>query len=193
VNGRRYFWRLGIFAALCALIALATILTTCGGGGRKKPPITPPPAPPSTGTTEWMHTWGGGSSDYGSAIRLDGSGNTYVAGDTQSFGAGYDDALLLKYSPSADLLWRRTWGGSGHESAVAIALDGNGQLRITGITDGWGPGTVDTIYKWPNVFLIKCDSLGNICRETVYGTAEPEYASGFAIDRAENVYLAGAA
>ncbi|KKK85569.1 hypothetical protein LCGC14_2771990, partial [marine sediment metagenome] len=38
-------------------------------------------------------------------------------GWTLSYGAGSEDVLLLKYNSSGNLLWNKTWGGSGYEYA----------------------------------------------------------------------------
>src|SRR5512136_2189308 len=53
----------------------------CGGVGRRSPILT---------------TWGGPGNDTGEGIAVAGDGSLYLAGVTDSFGAGRTDVLLLK-------------------------------------------------------------------------------------------------
>ncbi|MFX1273440.1 MAG: SBBP repeat-containing protein [Promethearchaeota archaeon] len=50
----------------------------------------------STGV-EWNRTWGGSEKEEGNDLVLDASGNIYVAGFTESFGAINSDILLVKF------------------------------------------------------------------------------------------------
>ncbi len=51
----------------------------------------------SNGTLIWNQTWGGGGSDIYNDIAIDTMGFFYLAGYTNSFGAGGNDALIVKY------------------------------------------------------------------------------------------------
>ncbi|KKK66338.1 hypothetical protein LCGC14_2965120, partial [marine sediment metagenome] len=64
---------------------------------------------------------------------------------------GNGDALVLKYDSFGNLLWETTWGGSDDGSGedglgIAIALDGSGNVFITG--DNYYSGQID-------VFILK--------------------------------------
>ena len=65
----------------------------------------------SSGSLVWSRTWGGPGNESGNSVAVDGLGNVYVVGSTDSFGAGWYDALILKFDRSGNLLWSRTWGG----------------------------------------------------------------------------------
>jgi len=54
----------------------------------------------STGQQLWNTTWGGIGDDSFVSIIVDSSDNIYLAGITDSFGAGGDDIILVKYSQS---------------------------------------------------------------------------------------------
>src|SRR5271157_5219401 len=53
----------------------------------------------STGTQLWNLTIGGAGTDSGQGVALDGSGNAFLAGYTNSYGAGGYDGFLAKYGP----------------------------------------------------------------------------------------------
>ncbi len=56
----------------------------------------------SAGTSLLNITWGGSYGDSGNGIALDGSGNIYITGYTNSFGAGQYDAFIAKYDLTID-------------------------------------------------------------------------------------------
>ncbi len=51
----------------------------------------------TSGVPLWNTTWGGINWDIGNAIAVDSENNVYLCGYTASFGAGSDDAFLVKY------------------------------------------------------------------------------------------------
>lgn len=90
---------------------------------------------------------GGSGVDVGNAIAVDPSGSIYVAGYTystdfpvtvpavQADNAGGCDAFLFKLSPAGDTLLYATYlGGSGSDTASAIALDSRGNVYLAGWT-----------------------------------------------------------
>jgi len=92
---------------------------------------------------EWSRTWGGNYFDSGNAIALDSSDNIYIAGQTESFGAGSFDIFLVKYDGSGVQQWNRTWGGSADDYCYAIALDSSKNIYLTGSTYSFGAGSSD--------------------------------------------------
>lgn len=89
----------------------------------------------------WATSAGGYDHERAGAIALDNSGNIYVAGSFEyrtTFGSatlvsnGGEDVFLAKYSSSGDLLWVRSGGGRGVDTAEAIAVDAAGNAYLTG-------------------------------------------------------------
>lgn len=134
----------------------------------------------------WAHTWGGANSDSTSATSRDLNGNLYVAGSTSSFGAGGQDALVLKYDPNGNLLWAKTWGGSADDYANGIAVDPNGDVYVTGGTSSFGAG-------WYDLFLLKFDPSGNLLWSETWGGSSYDEGHDISFDSSGNVFVAAEA
>src|SRR5204863_475129 len=93
---------------------------------------------------------GGGGNDVGYGIAVDGAGNAYVTGYTDSTAAtfpettgvfqagnpGGADAFVAKVSPAGSaLVYAGFLGGSGTDVGYGIAVDGAGNAYVTGSTD----------------------------------------------------------
>jgi hypothetical protein len=103
----------------------------------------------STGSVLVYSTFlGGTASDEGFAIAVDGSGDAYVAGSTQSstnfplvsalqknFGSASQQAFVSEINPGGTALVYSTYlGGSFTQAATGIAVDGSKNAYVTGAT-----------------------------------------------------------
>jgi hypothetical protein len=86
---------------------------------------------------------GGSSFDGANAITVDGAGNAYVTGATQSFDfapgaggiAGGQDTFAARFDATGHLTWATFFGGGGDDNSFGIAVDGFGMVYLTGVTD----------------------------------------------------------
>jgi hypothetical protein len=164
----------------------------------------------SDGNFVWARTWGGLYEDSSISVAIDGLGNLYVTGrytETADFdpGAGVDshtsngsqDVFLSKFDPDGNFIWARTWGGLGQDDGRAVAIDGSGNVYITGFfyeeadLDP-GAGVDDHItHGGFDVFLSKFDPDGNYVWARTWGGIKDDFAWSVAIDGAGNSYVAG--
>jgi uncharacterized delta-60 repeat protein len=138
----------------------------------------------TSGTIQWQRTLGGTSSDIGQGIAVDGSGNVYITGSTASSGAGSNDILIAKYDTSGAIQWQRTLGGASSDFGIYIAVDGSGNVYITGFTQSSGAGSND-------VLIAKYNSSGTIQWQRTLGGASTDYGYGIAVDGSGNIYITG--
>jgi hypothetical protein len=92
------------------------------------------------GVPLWTNRYNGpGGYDRASGVAVDGSGNAFVTG-TSSVGVGNDDYATIKYSNAGVPLWTNRYDGptSSEDDAYAVAVDGSGNVIVTGRSVGSG-------------------------------------------------------
>jgi len=101
----------------------------------------------SEGDIEWQKTYGGDNDDGTSSIQQTSEGGYIVVGFTVSFGAGGSDIWVLKLSPTGDIEWEKTYGGSDSltwsDSGSSIQEKKEGGYIIAGNTKCFGGESSD--------------------------------------------------
>jgi uncharacterized delta-60 repeat protein len=97
------------------------------------------------GKQQWNRTWGGEKSEVGYGVAVDSLGNVYITGNTESFGVGDYDMVLVKYDIEGRLKWYRTWGGYDLDYGYGVVVDSLGNIYIAGSTESFGVGERDMV------------------------------------------------
>ncbi|MBI4332772.1 MAG: SBBP repeat-containing protein [Chloroflexi bacterium] len=148
----------------------------------------------SVGNMRWARQFGTGRFDAASGIAADGAGNVYVTGSTGGtypgqVPAGGNDAYIRKYDSAGYAQWTKQFGTSLPDYAQGIAVDGSGNIYVTGDTYGAFPGQAHLGLQ--DAFVARFDSYGNLIWTRQFGTDANEYAKGIAVDGSGNIFLAG--
>jgi uncharacterized protein (TIGR03437 family) len=104
------------------------------------------------------------------------------------------DAFAAKFAPDGTTLWSTFLGGSDADSAVALAVDGEGGVYITGNTSSPDfPSTAPrTGPAGPNsVFAIRLSADGKLLYSVLIGGEANNAAIALATDGNQNAYIAG--
>jgi len=143
------------------------------------------------GDTAWVRRYNGpaNDTDYALTIAVDGSGNVYATGKSADTGTSYDYATI-KYYPNGDTAWVRRYNGPGNywDCAYAIAVDGSGNVYVTGRSlQGTYP-----IYQW-DFATIKYYPNGDTAWVRRYNGPgnNNDHAYDIAVDSSGNVYVIG--
>lgn len=152
---------------------------------------------------------GGNGDDSGQALAVDGSGNIYATGYTDSInlslivdavqpnkGAGYDAYVAKLNSSGSQVLYSTFLGGNNTDVAFSVAVDSAGTAYVTGQTFSsdfplvnptqgvyGGAGDVFVTKLWP--------SGSTILFSTYIGGSGDDWALDVAVDQSGNAYLTG--
>lgn len=140
------------------------------------------------GDTRWVTRFNGSGSgeDRATAIANDDDGNVYVTGYSQNNGSGLD-YTTIKYNKNGTQQWIKTYNGPGNgaDLANAIAVDEDGNVYVTGESEGSG--------TYLDYATIKYDKNGNQKWVKRYdgpgNTTDRAYA--IAVDEDGKVYVTG--
>ena len=87
--------------------------------------------------TQWSTLLGGTGSDVPEAVTTDINGNIYIAATSNSNLPGLDpnhggqDVWIIKLSPSGEMIWQKSFGGSENDVASDILIHPDGSLFVT--------------------------------------------------------------
>ena len=120
----------------------------------------------SSGNKQWTKQIGTSSSDGGSSVITDASGNIYVAGSTSgsldgNTHQGSSDIFLVKFNSSGIKQWTRQLGTSSSDTGGALGIfSSNNQeyIYITGTTAGALDGNINS--QASDIFVAKYSTDG---------------------------------
>lgn len=166
----------------------------------------------SSGTVQRVATARGRGQSEASALASDAAGNTYVVGNFRSeitlgnttlSSLGDRDIVVAKRAPDGHYLWAVRAGGTEDDRSHGIAVDGSGNVYITGeyysFTAGFGStslitGGVANSFTEANVFVAKLDAQGNWLWATQAGGSgyrSDDISNGIAVDGSGNACIIG--
>jgi len=153
----------------------------------------------SAGVLTWNTFLGGSSYDEGSAIAVDGSGNVYVAGySNTTWGSpvrahtAVSDAFAAKLTSAGALTWNTFLGGSSYDYGNGIAVDGSSNVYVAGSSqDTWG-SPVRAYTSGYDSFAAKLSSVGVLTWNTFLGGGDADQGYAITVDATSNAYVAGA-
>jgi uncharacterized delta-60 repeat protein len=141
----------------------------------------------SAGIQLWSAVYNGPSnnSDESSDITLDGQGNIYVTGITET-APGNIDIVVIKINSSGVQQWAQVWGGAGNSGdfAAGIYADNSGNAYICGYTTVLSGNT--------NYITLKYNSAGNLQWAKQYNHPVNSSDYGYFITgEGGNIYVTG--
>jgi hypothetical protein len=156
----------------------------------------------TSGNVIWNTFLGGTRTDDAYRLAVDAAGFVYVIGSSQgTWGSPIRpitgainyiaDVFVAKLTSSGNLVWHTFLGGAEVDKPYGIALDMEGNIYVTGESDGsWGtPRRPYTQYT--DVFAAKLDNNGNLIWNTFLGGTGGDMISAIAVDKSANVYVTG--
>ncbi len=154
---------------------------------------------------------GGSTFDGGQAVKTDAAGNIYATGvfrATADFDPGPgvfnlntgigNEAYITKLNPSGNLIWARQVGGSSNSDAGNdIAVDGTGNVYVTGYFnatanfDPLGFYTVTATGSASDIYVLKLTPSGTFAWVVTFGNNNYEDSFGITTDASGNILVTG--
>ena len=142
-----------------------------------------------------VNQFGTTGEEFTTSIAVDGSGNVFVAGDTNGAFDGYtlqgiSDGFIAKFNSSLVLQSTvKQYGTTGSETMTSIAVDGSGNVFVAGSTNGAFLGS--TNQGGTDAVVLMVDSSLELKALNQFGTTDSDYAYSIVVDGSGNVYVAG--
>lgn len=158
------------------------------------------------GVLQWVKTGVGNGTDYasGSGIVVDASGSVFVTGFflgvidfegvSRTSTSASNDIFLAKYSSSGALIWLQAVGGTGHDFGSGVAIDGVGDVYVTGSFRGtvsFSGVSRTSVGGSADVYVMKYGSVGALQWVQTAGGGSTDEGTGITVDAAGKVYLIG--
>ncbi|RQD82096.1 MAG: PKD domain-containing protein, partial [Methanocalculus sp. MSAO_Arc2] len=152
---------------------------------------------------------GGRSHDFGYALAPDGEDGVWVAGYTssidypvtddayqESYGGGYQDAFISRFSSAGVLLYSTYLGGSSGDHGNALAPDGAGGVWVTGVTSSDDFPVTDDAWQGSHgdrgdAFVSRFSSAGALIYSTYLGGSSGDHGYALAPDGSGGVWVTG--
>jgi sugar lactone lactonase YvrE len=148
----------------------------------------------ASGVEQWASRYNSpvNSSDFGTDLILDDSGNVYVTGSGRvldnTINQRHYNIIVLKYDAAGNQQWLSSFNhnnqvlGNSDDYARDMASDINGNLYVTGIRD---------LLNQVDIVTLKIDSDGAIQWTTIYKTLSRDEPRAMALDHNGNIYVVG--
>lgn len=129
----------------------------------------------------WSKSYGGTQDDYGLFLMQTMDSCLLLTGITRSFGAGSDDALVVKTDKDGNVLWSKAIGGTSNENLLRSIENANGSFTFSGYTASTGSGGGDML-------LLSMDADGDTLWTKTYGGSV--YDGGICVNHtSDNGYI----
>lgn len=120
----------------------------------------------SNGNVKWGKTYNNAGAGRSAKVIEGNDGGYIIVGKVNDIGAGNNDVFLVKTDTSGNVLWSKTYGGSGSEWGYEIVSVPGGYI-VSGSATSFGFGQAD-------LFVFKTDDSGNLIWSKTYGGNAPE-------------------
>jgi uncharacterized protein (TIGR02145 family) len=121
----------------------------------------------AVGDTTWTKTIGGTGFEVAHTVIQAYDGGYIILGYTYSLGAGDSDIYLIKIDINGNVLWSKTYGGTGEEICQSIQKTTDEGYIISGFTNSYGAGLYDS-------YIVKTNTTGDTLWTRTYGGTSTE-------------------
>lgn len=150
----------------------------------------------------WSSYLGGSNNDRAFGIGVDGAGNGYVSGYTESSGwvsgggdtsyGGTRDGFLTRFGPDGQIAWSTYLGGTAADEANAVAVDPQGNPWTVGWTSSPSWTTSGSYVGSQDAFVARIGADGQTLWSTYVGGTNTDVLYDVAFDSFGEAWVVGA-
>jgi hypothetical protein len=137
----------------------------------------------ASGNEQWNRTLGGIHDDVTNSVEQTNDGGYILAGSTSSYGAGQNDAWLIKTDAKGNEMWNKTFGGMSYDYAFSVQQTPDDGYILAGSTKSYG-----AIF---DAWLIKTNASGKMQWSKIIGGAKGDSAESIQLTQDGGYILAG--
>jgi len=151
------------------------------------------------GTKAWTRQWGHGDVDCGRSIAISADDALYIAGyvippESANLAA---DVFLTRLDRDGQIEWTDIWGTYEIENGWSVAIDGAGDVLVTGKTladleGNTNAGGMCGEFPCADVYLTKTTPEGERLSTRQWGTIREDFGSAVVVGETGVVFVAGA-
>ena len=101
------------------------------------------------------------------------------------------DIFVLKLNSSGAYQWHTFYGSGGGDYGYGIAVDTNGNVYVTGISNATWGSPINSHSGGDDIVVLKLNSSGAYQWHTFYGSDSYDWGYGITVDTNGNVYVTG--
>jgi hypothetical protein len=151
----------------------------------------------NNGIYKWHTFYGPSNTNQGVGLALDTDSNVYVTSTSTDWGSplhGYSgsyDIIVLKLDSDGAYQWHTFYGSGDDELGYGIAVDGSGNVYVTGTGNATWGSPLRAYSGNSDAFLFKLDTNGAFKWNTFYGSGVGDEGWAVAVDTSGRVSLTG--
>jgi hypothetical protein len=152
-----------------------------------------------SGAIQWQKCYGGNQDEILTSVIQNSDGSYaaagYSASDSEQVTSYHNhcytdyyytticsyDYWIIKIDTAGNLLWEKSFGGTGDDIATSIAATNNGGYIVAGFTMS-SDGDVIGNHGYENYWLVRLDSTGSLLWKNCYGGSQEEEATSVVAD-----------
>jgi len=138
----------------------------------------------SSGRVDLQKTFGGPQADGGCVAGMTSDGGYLLTAHTSSFGAGEQDAWVLKLKNTGSVVWQMTYGGPKNDWVGPYRIHEGKSYLLTGFSESYGHGQSDA-------WLFNINDKGKMIWQRTYGGTGQDWGGSVTTLDGGDLLLAG--
>jgi hypothetical protein len=136
------------------------------------------------GDTLWAKTYGSSGDDFLTSIKPLAAGGYILSGYSNGIAGNGYDVILARIGEDGNLIWSKSYGGTGDDKATDVIQNTNMQFVVTGSTNSFGAGNLD-------VYLLATDCTGNFLWSNSFGGPSEDFGNSIASTSDSGYFITG--